>query len=773
MDATPRPPGIDLLPDETTIWKGWSRLTTGTNGDIPERATYPHGPLRAAHAFGFFVANTRLLSRYRILLDGETPERALAGSVAADAWFGTFRKPGSTTDGDVEEGSVPPGALELRIARRVSRGMREEWWLENHDISPRAVTLVLEVEARIEDELVSLNGADESKVIPWIPGASGRSVRAERTFGARTHTAQAIEHGGDGITAHPGEIVTRAITITLEDVDEETTRIDAGERGLRLVVQVPARGRWRVAILYEATIDGDLFEAPDSALPVDARQEDPTIRCGNAVVETIARRAQADLAALALPRPDGRGPSTLAAGVPAYLGLFGRDSLAASWQGSLLSRRWMLPALERLRALQSFEVDPSRGAEPGKLPHERRLSPASAVGRGHSELYYGDIVGAPFWVVTLGAAQNWSGEKLDRKQLECAQRCIDWVERSMERGQGFVWDVRGPGDPARNHGWKDSGDGIVDGRGRVRVPPLALVEEQGYCHAALQVWAALLLVRGHALRSRHYRKLARELRHRFEEKFWMERKGTYALALDREGGQVDSVSSNAGHVLGCGIARHDRARRVADRLLAPDMFSGWGVRTLSADNPAYDPFSYHRGSVWPVDNATIAASIALHGFESHAERIIEGTFRAAECFGGGRLPEVFGGQPRDREHPLPGLYPNANPIQAWSASGVGLMLQTLLGIRAFAQLNLLLVRPRLPEWLPWVRIDDLRVGAASIDLHFWRTPEGRSKWKVARRSGTLHVLEQPSAQMPHSGIGWRAALALRSLLPRHSALPPE
>jgi glycogen debranching enzyme len=220
----------------------------------------------------------------------------------------------------------------------------------------------------------------------------------------------------------------------------------------------------------------------------------------------------------------------------------------------------------------------------------------------------------------------------------------------------------------------------------------------------------------------------------------MPAKGTYALALDGEKRQVASISSNPGHALGTGIVPHEKARLVADRLLAPDLFSGWGVRTLSSEHPSFNPFGYHLGTVWPVENATFVLACKRYGLDDHVERLATAIFDAARASPESRLPEAFGGQDRAGTS-APAMYPDANRPQAWSASAVVQILQILLGLYPFAPLGILgLVRPRLPEWVPEVTLRNLRVGDAELDLRFERRSDGSASHHVERQRGSLLIV---------------------------------
>jgi glycogen debranching enzyme len=427
----------------------------------------------------------------------------------------------------------------------------------------------------------------------------------------------------------------------------------------------------------------------------------------------------------------------------------------------------MEPALARIGAYRGVAWDAWRDEEPDRIPHERRLNPRAATGASNRELYYGDVVSTPFWIVTLAATYNWTGERaLLARHRDTLDACCRWLERKLDEGGGFVYYAPADADGAglnRHHAWKDSGDAIVDGRGRIRVPPLAAVEVQGYAYLALLSAAEIALAHGRLARARSLAARAADLKRRFDAAFWMPSERYYALALDGEGRQVDAITSNVGHCLGTGILDDSKLAHVAHRLLAPDLFSGWGVRTLSASNPAYDPFSYHRGSVWPVENATIAAGLALAGRTAEAQRQIGAQLGLATLFPSMRLPEAISGHARSEDHPVPGLYPQSNLLQAWSVSALALFLQVLLGIRAFAPLRTLLVKPALPEWLPWVELRGLAVGAAEVDLRFWRDARGRSRWKVLSKRGRLLVLEQPPHLAPDATLARRLRDAAASI----------
>jgi glycogen debranching enzyme len=256
---------------------------------------------------------------------------------------------------------------------------------------------------------------------------------------------------------------------------------------------------------------------------------------------------------------------------------------------------------------------------------------------------------------------------------------------------------------------------------------------------------------------------AGELKKRFNDAFWMEKQGFYALGLDSYRHQIKSIASNPAHLLATGIIARDRAKAIAQRLLEPDMFSGWGIRTLSSKHPAYNPYSYHRGSVWPVEHGSFAVGLMRYGLIEELHKIAKAIFDAAALYDFHRLPECFGGHPRDGEHPFPALYPKTNWPQAWSASSVFSIMQAILGIYPYAPRNLLFIDPKLPDWLPEITVKNLHVGRATVDLRFYRIGNN-THFDLLEKKGKLHLVRQPSPWSWTAGIGERLKDMVESLL---------
>jgi glycogen debranching enzyme len=344
------------------------------------------------------------------------------------------------------------------------------------------------------------------------------------------------------------------------------------------------------------------------------------------------------------------------------------------------------------------------------------------------------------WLILLGATYDWTGDRaIVERFWPNAMAALEWIDRFGDRdGDGFVEYERRSARGLYNQGWKDSGDAIRDRHGREAKLPIALAEVQGYVYDAKLRIAGLARVRGDEELARRLEHEAQELRTRFESSFWIADRAYYAMALDGDKAQADAIASNAGQCLWTGIVAPERARAVADRLLAPDMYSGWGIRTYASGQPGYNPLGYHTGSVWPHDVSLIAAGLKRYGFHDEANELVGRVFEAAQHFEEFRLPELFCGFDRDSST-VPVPYPVACSPQAWSAGATFLFLQTMLGFRAHAdRQELELARPHLPDWLTKVTVTNLRVGDAAVDLlfHRWR---GTTSAEVLRKVGDVAV----------------------------------
>ena len=453
----------------------------------------------------------------------------------------------------------------------------------------------------------------------------------------------------------------------------------------------------------------------------------------------VIKRSVADLRLLV---NDGPGPDQryVAAGVPWFATLFGRDAIISAIQSVAFRPQLAVETLGVLAAYQATEIDDWRDAEPGKILHELRTGELAHSGELPHTPYYGSVDSTPLWIILLGITFDWTGDRalLDRLWPN-ALAALGWIDRYGDRdGDGFVEYERRSERGLLNQGWKDSADAIRDRAGVEAVPPIALAEVQGYVYDAKRRLAGLARVRGETDLANRLDLEADALAARFDAAFWVEDQGTYALALDRDKRQADAIGSNAGQCLWTGIADAKRAAAVVDGLLKPSMFSGWGIRTYASGQPGYNPIGYHTGTVWPHDTSLIAAGMKRYGFDDAANRLVGPILEAAQRFPEYRLPELFCGFDRE-DSSIPVPYPVACSPQAWAAASSFLFLSTMLGLQAHADRGELELRhPHLPDWMGKVTLTNLRIGEASVDLlfHRWR---GTTSAEVLRKVGDLAV----------------------------------
>jgi glycogen debranching enzyme len=465
------------------------------------------------------------------------------------------------------------------------------------------------------------------------------------------------------------------------------------------------------------------------------------VETSNPVFDDILRRSMADLAMLKTETPQGPYPC---AGTPWYATTFGRDGLVTALQMLWVDPKMAQGVLFRLAALQAKTMDAASDAEPGKILHEVRLGEMATLGEVPFGLYYGSSDSTPLFVLLAGYYFQRTG---DIKTLSDLWPAIDaalaWIDGADRDRDGFVEYFRANENGLVNQGWKDSGDAIFHADGRLASGPIALCEVQAYVYAAKRLIARCARRLGHPERADALEQQARELAVRFEQAFWCEDLHTYALALDGAKEPCRVRTSNAGQVLFSGIARPDHAAIVARTMLAPDMYSGWGIRTVSRREIRYNPMSYHNGSVWPHDNAMIAVGMSTIGAKDAVNEVFQGMFDAATYMDLHRLPELFCGFQRPRSRG-PTRYPVACTPQAWASAAPFSLLQAALGLESDPVAGELRLRnPRLPKFLKEVTVRDLHVGEGSVDFTVRRDGDGVSV-SVLRTKGGVEVAVRSS-----------------------------
>jgi glycogen debranching enzyme len=760
-EPDPHPSLVSLRarPDTLYTSRGRTVLAAGRDGTIAPETNQ-----------GLFVHETRLLSRLRYTIDGRPPLPVALSNVEQHTWMGYYIQAAKGGERlDTGSGQVPAAAqdaLELRLSRFVGEGLHEDLDLTNHRRSAVRLELTIEVAADFADVLEA-GGTRRQK---------GRR-RARWCHSTELELTYTATHRRDGAEERH---IARALRLRLS---QEPTR-RPGHSRVRYHIALARHETWHLCLDFLAEIDGERLPPPQRCRSFSAGGATYDERAAGFAASSTAVRAppvealapsvlaaleqaRRDLGALRLydlDSPDGRA-WVPAAGLPQFVALFGRDSLTASWQAALLGPEMMEGVLAQLARTQGTRSDPWRDEEPGRMLHEAHTGPLSALEYVPHGRSYGSMTTSGFYAFLVSQLWHWTGRREQVQPfVEPALAALRWLDRHHRTPQGFyAYATRSP-QGVRNQGWKDSEDAIVDADGHSVEPPLATCEEQGFVYVAKLFFSELLgwLHRGDE--AKVLRREAADLKARFADAFWMEDERFLAMAVDGRDRPVRGIGSNAGHALAAGIVAREHIPAVADRLLAEDLFSGWGIRTLSTHNPAYNPFSYHRGSVWPVEQGPFALGFMRFGLHGHAERLSRAVFECARLFEAQRLPEVLSGHPRDETHPFPALYPGACAPQAWSASTLFCLLQALLGLYPYAPLNLLVLDPHLPAWLPEVTLAGLRVGDARVDLHFTRRPDGTTRFDVEERKGSLHVVHQPSPWSLTADLGERLRDVMTSVV---------
>ena len=702
------------------------------------------GRITRTDPLGLFVDNTRVVSRFEVTVNGHPPNPISASPVGGDAFLAYAEV--------AESERVPRESVYLETTYFVGEGMRVILRLRNHGSQPAHGRLAIGLSADFADS----EEAEQStrRQNGDIDTAWDASVPELRIAYLHPQLDRAVSFG---IERSPTPATWDGETLS------STFELERGSAAvLELTVAPIVDGVRQVPTSRRSFTSRP---APIERLRAQLGAEMPRLTSSNAAVSLAWRTATNDLASLPYGLPDA--PATPIAGLPLYLQFFGRDALTIGWQSLMATPTLVRDAMIANAERRGRRIDDWLDEEPGKMIHQARGGPTSVLGLDPFIRYYGDWATPPDFLIMLGQYLAWTGDRgTIRRLLPAARDAIDWCDRYGDLdGDGFLEYVTRSSKGVKNQGWKDSGDAIVDEHGDVVDNPIATSELQAYWYAGLQQAALAFAATGDVGMGARLLKRARALKRRFNDAFWMDDLGAYALGLGPDKRQIRSIGSNDGHLLASGIVPPERGRRVAARLMQPDLFSGWGIRTLSSDHPAFNPFSYHRGSVWPVEQGTIAFGFARYGCWEELHRLARGFFDSAELFVEHRLPEVIGGVQRDPEHPHPGIYPSSCEPQGWSASAVVMVVQAMLAMVAVAPLGLLVVDPHLPPWLPDLRLEAVRVGGSTIDLSFERKRDGGTSYRRTRRAGRVRVIRQPPPQAVRAGPLGRIP-ALLSSLPR-------
>jgi glycogen debranching enzyme len=715
---------VQVGPAQIAIHQGQTVFLTETDGrvDWPSKG-------------GLYFRDTRVVSAWAIYANGELWDLLNGGAVAPHAAriFLTNRA------FETEDGKIAPRTLGLVIGRRVNGGLHEDIEITNDSQKPVRFNLEVAIRADFADifEVKGENIVRRGRVVSsWSPKRETLRITYRNRDFCRAVIVRTAE--GDGaptvyangrlsfdVALKPGQKWHRCLLYDLQDGAKRTRASQECIEASPTSAHSRNMDEWQRTVLKIRTSNEEFYRCYDQGIQ--------------------------DMAALRLPL---QGTDHMvfvpAAGLPWFVALFGRDTLIASLQAMIVYPEFAAGALQALARYQATKRDDYRDAEPGKILHELRYGELAHFKLIPHTPYYGTADATPLYLVALHAAWKATGDReLVVRLLPNAEACLDWIDKYGDRdGDGFQEYQTRSTAGYENMAWKDSGDSVMYPDGTLVRGPKALCELQGYVYDAWLRMAAIYDELDDKRRANRLRKKAAELFKQFNEVFWDEKTQFYAYALDGDKKKVMSVASNVGHCLWSGIIAPKRAAVVVERLMKKDMWSGWGIRTLSSDHPSFNPYNYQTGAVWPHDNSIIAMGMRRYGFVAEAAALARDISGAAGHFLLNQLPELYAGLQRDPTS-FPVQYLGANVPQAWAAGTPFLLLQAMLGLEQDAPRGKIYVDPALPDWLPDVTLIDLRLGRRRFDIRFWRdgkntrfeVTKGR-KDAVELKAGGLHDSER-------------------------------
>jgi glycogen debranching enzyme len=694
------------------------------------------GTIAAGEQQGYFCVDTRLVSDYDLTLSKTPPTLLNSAVVQPFSARHEFVNAEMATSG----GGIESGTLHLRLDRTIHHGIHEDYDLTNY----ASEAVEFELELRFDGDFADHFDVKEQRFV--------RRGSLESRWDSEARALTTSYRHGD---------FERGLRL---QVQKQGSEPEYANGLLSFRIRLEPKERWHTCLLWvpvgAAGQEGDPIDACHALLTGDPelakrrrawRARVTRIKTNDSGVNAVVDRALDDLGALRMRRVDkdaaahgGDGIEEMvpAAGIPWFVSLFGRDALVVSLQTLSLSPGLAAGSLQALAALQGDRYDDRHDLQPGKIEHEFRHGELAHFGLVPQTPYYGSHDATTLYVWAAAELWRWTANRALLERLRPhVERALHWIDVDGDcDGDGLQEYQTRAGDWGYyNQSWKDSGDAIVNADGSNAELPIATCELQGYVVAAKRAWADTLeQAFDDAPGAAQLREQADRLAEAIEERFWWEAEGGYYLGLDGRKRPIESVASNQGHLLWAQAITEGRAARVVTRLLEADMWSGWGVRTLSAAHVAYNPLSYQRGSVWPHDNAILAHGFSRHGHGAEAGQIARALFDAAGRFQYRRLPEVYGGLARD-EGSFPVQYLGANVPQAWASGAVIHLLSALLDLEPDAVNKRLVLRP-LPDWLDGIELTNLRVGNASVDLLVTR-----ESISVERQSGELHVSAQSAS----------------------------
>lgn len=685
--------------------------------------------LRENTAQGIYFNDTRFVSHFRYRFNNLPMVLLTAGYIDYFSSLAHYTNPLLKVPG----GELPANQLRFRVSRQIEHGrVLDDLRVSNYAMESVLIGLVIEIKSDFADifEVRGIHAPFRGVVeTVWDP----ESCTLINSYHQGEFFAQMccqISVADSSPTYSNGELVFPIRLGSQESWRAATTMEMATGKACR------PRGR-RPLQLRSGELESDRMHRRWHEVTTN-------VQTSASNVQATIEAASEDLAAVRLYLPDLPEDAWFpAAGVPWFLTIFGRDAEIASLQSMLHYPGFASATLEVLARGQGKQVDEWRLEEPGKILHEERFGQFAQLRQIPHTPYYGTIDATPLFIVLLSETWRWTADQtLLQRYLPNARRACEWIDTYGDHdGDGFMDYWRQVAYGLKNQGWKDAHNALVYPDGRQVPNPIAMVEFQGYVYDAKLRLAEMEEASGDAKRAEQLRAQATSLRERFHEAFWLPQENYFAFALGPDHQPVATTASNPGHCLWSGIVYPELAGKTVERLLQDDMFSGWGVRTLSSRNPAFNPLDYQLGAIWPHDNAIIAHGCKRYGFSDAANRIARAIFDTASIFQGQRLPELFGGFQRN-PHSLPVLYTQANIPQAWAAGSVFQFLQAMLGMEADAPNGVLHLDPSLPEWVPDIHIENMAIGDSRIDISVRHGEDGSNQVEWHNRSGNIRVVRK-------------------------------
>ncbi|MBB5173893.1 amylo-alpha-1,6-glucosidase [Texcoconibacillus texcoconensis] len=661
---------------------------------------------------GVYFKDTQYLNRYELRMNGEKSIFLSRTNKDVENRF-------TLSNGDIQTADAHYEKMDLEINR--SQFIFEQTFYDRIELkngSLKQVTCNMELLLQpVFHDLFEVRGAKREKRGEWgrqSLSSTSFTVKYEGLDHIKRNMHVAFSEGGtvDGtnisypVHLEPGACKTVDVKITVYQEEE--------------VVQPSS---------YDVSVKEAKAER-DQWLETSTR-----IKTNNPAVNTTLETALYDMHMLAT--DVGYGPFPVA-GIPWFCVPFGRDSMIAAIQTLILNPELAKSTLRTLANVQGEKEDDWNDEAPGKILHETRQGEMANLKEVPFSRYYGSIDGTPLFLILLSETYRWTGDRsLLEDLMPAAERCLDYLDQFADLdGDGFIEFHKKSEDGLTIQSWKDSNHSMVHKDGSPSDSPMAVSEVQGYVYDAKIRMAEIYGMLGRQEKENQLKNEATSLKEKFNSSFWMENEKYFALSLDKEKSKVETITSDPGHALWSGVIDKEKRDVTADRLLSEDLFSGWGIRTMSKDEKVYSPIAYHNGTVWPHDNSLIALGLAKYGFKAHLNKLVQALFDSSKQFEENRLPELFCGYPEEETNGSIIPFPVACSPQAWAAGTPYACIQALLGIQVNNDHSSIQLSPTLPEDIDWIEIENLQIGDRDGTLDFIVQKQGNGEVEVVTKKNT-------------------------------------